>query len=708
MSCHFKRIRAAVLAGASILCLSAVMPATAQTKAKPSPETTADAATEPSQKNDPTTAEIVNAQGEVERVLITGRLEEMLPQQLSQFGTRVDVVTAVDIQNGGYLDIAQSLQNLVPGLFIANQNGPFDYVDISLQGSRIQDVLWLIDGVRINNRLYAGTTPLDMLPSAMVERIEVLEGAQSLFYGTQSIAGAINIVTKEFTENPNGHVSAGFDTNGGRHIDGYFSDTLGGHRFAVFGSADKSDGFQPFPDEDYQPSATDRNRAYEVITLGGKYAYDFSNALRFSASYVHSDVKLDFARNMAARTSAGGAGPAAIAFNEGREDTLSAKFDYAPNEEISVFLKGYYHWWYRYFTRFDHDLDNPGSLVEISNHEFWGFTDYGVNALARYAPTGLGFEFYGGYDFQSYKGNDAVLYIEEQSELVHAVFGEVATTMDLFPNARISAGFRHNMPDFGESATVWNVGARWDITPNLFVRGSVGTAFRLPTAEELFALDPPDAPNWIGNPNLHPESSTNANLGIGGSFGQNVVNWEIIGFWRDVEDFIDVIYDDILEVDVFGNLPGTMEVRGLEFAVSANVSQDFSGRLSFTFNSAELDGEQVDRIPEQHGNLSLDYHPMTMPFGLTFNMRYVGEVHRSLGGLGSVPYGDYLVFDVGGRVFFDAERHHRVDLNVHNLFDEEYTTRVDRVFTDIGANPYVQNSLGWSRTFMLRYTYSFF
>ena len=134
MSWHFKNIRAAVLAGASILCLSAVMPATAQTKAITSPEA-ADAATQPAQKNDPTSAEIVNAQGEVERVLITGRLEEMLPQQLSQFGTRVDVVTAVDIQNGGYLDIAQSLQNLVPGLFIANQNGPFDYVDL-VQGSR--------------------------------------------------------------------------------------------------------------------------------------------------------------------------------------------------------------------------------------------------------------------------------------------------------------------------------------------------------------------------------------------------------------------------------------------------------------------------------------------------------------------------------------------------------------------------------------------
>ena len=220
-----------------------------------------------------------------------------------------------------------------------------------------------------------------------------------------------------------------------------------------------------------------------------------------------------------------------------------------------------------------------------------------MNALARYAPTGLGFEFYGGYDFQSYRGNDAVLYIEEQSELVHAVFGEVATTMDLFPNARISAGFRHNMPDFGESATVWNVGARWDITPNLFVRGSVGTAFRLPTAEELFALDPPDGPTGSEIP-ICIQKTAPTRIGIGGSFGQNVVNWEIIGFWRDVEDFIDTVFDDIEEADTSPTCRAPWKCAASSSRAHSTSTQDISGRVSFTFNCAELDGEQVDRVPE--------------------------------------------------------------------------------------------------------------
>jgi len=44
-------------------------------------------------------------------------------------------------------------------------------------------LLWLVDGVRISNRLYIGTTPLDTIPAHMVERIEIIEGGQGLFYG---------------------------------------------------------------------------------------------------------------------------------------------------------------------------------------------------------------------------------------------------------------------------------------------------------------------------------------------------------------------------------------------------------------------------------------------------------------------------------------------------------------------------------------------
>lgn len=136
----------------------------------------------------------------LEEILVTARsIEDTLPLELARYGHGVATVSADRIAAAGYVDVSSALQFEAPGLFVSPGSGPYDYVDVSLQGSRTGDVLWLIDGVRINNRIYNDTSP-DTLPGNMVERIEVLKGGESLFYGTQGVAGAINIVTRSFSD----------------------------------------------------------------------------------------------------------------------------------------------------------------------------------------------------------------------------------------------------------------------------------------------------------------------------------------------------------------------------------------------------------------------------------------------------------------------------------------------------------------------------
>jgi vitamin B12 transporter len=89
--------------------------------------------------------------------------------------------------------VAEALQAQTPGLYIAANAGPFNYVNVSLQGSRKQDGLWLVDDIRINNRLYAGMTPLDTIPASMIERIEVLDGGQSSHNANVAIGGALPV-----------------------------------------------------------------------------------------------------------------------------------------------------------------------------------------------------------------------------------------------------------------------------------------------------------------------------------------------------------------------------------------------------------------------------------------------------------------------------------------------------------------------------------
>jgi outer membrane cobalamin receptor len=644
----------------------------------------------------------------LDEIVVTAKsLEENLPQQLSQYGTRVVVTTAAQIQDGGYIDVASALQALTPGLYVSSINGPFDYVHISLQGSRTADVLWLVDGIRINNRLYAGTTPLDTIPSGMVERIEVLDGGQALFYGTQAVAGAVNIVTKSFSDHPDGAVSVGGDSNNGKQVQGYFRDTIGSNHFVAYALHDESTGIQPIPDADYQPSGTDRHRSYKVTSVGGKYAYDFTDSLTLSAFYQHTNADLDFAQPMLT----------ANAFNQRNEDLVSARLDYTPSDEFKFYIKDYYHWWISHYTEFDNGSTPysytpgaPGQISIASDHDFWGYRDYGINLLTQIAVN-RGFEYLAGYDFQNYTGRDAVLVIEQQTEHVNAFFGQVRTTPDLIPDAHLAAGVRYNVPSVGQSAVVWNGSGKYDFSKSVFFKASVGTAFRLPTDEELFANDPEDE---RGNPDLKPETSQFANVSLGGvaALGDAQLKWELIGFYRDIKNLIDFQgFDATTNQVVFGNDPDKVSVHGAELTLSAAMTTALSANFDATYSHARQSGSslQFDQVPVMQMKAGLDFHPGDSPFGATVTFVHVGDIDdEPIGaGNGRYGYGNYTVVDLGGRLFLDSGRRQRIDLHLNNAFNKTYFSGLGYGVNDDTGNPYVVHDLGVRRTFSAYYTYRF-
>ena len=643
-----------------------------------------------------------SANAQLAEVLVVGYLEEEIPQELARYGVRVETVSAEEILNGGYYDITETLEKQIPGMFIAARGGVFDYVNVSYQGSRTQDILWLVDGVRINNRLYAGTTPVDTIPAHMMERIEALEGGQSLFYGTQGIAGAVNMVTRGFTQDPEGMIKNGLNSNNGWHTSGYFSDSFGPHQFVVYGSHDEADGFQPFRDQDYQPTSTDRDRSYDVTTFGGKYGIDLFDDLRVSTTYQHTDAKLDHSSPK---------GPA-FAFNSRNEDILTGKINYTPSEMFEFFAKGYYHWWNAGFSQANNTNPPSGTFTFFDDNIPWWFDDYGVNLLGKF-DSGSGVEVFAGYDFQSYVGQDDFLQIAKRKASVHALFSQIRTTDDLFENGRIAFGIRHNMPSDGPDATVWNVSGQWDLTPNLFVRSNLGTSFRLPTAEELFAFD---LCCTTGNPDLEPERGFSVNASIGGTLPIfDSFNWEAVGFFRDIDNLIQS--DGLASgrqingepVEVFINSAGTVETRGFQFVLDTNVTRDLSADASFTYARSEVAGTntQINDIPETLWKFGVDYHPMHMPFGLNVNVIHTGAIYRSLGGFPRQNYGEYTIVDIGARYYIDQDRRHRIGINLQNVFDEEYATRIRSTTPDGGGDPYIYWHLGTPRTLRIDYSFQF-
>ncbi|HEX8316371.1 MAG TPA: TonB-dependent receptor, partial [Flavisolibacter sp.] len=95
------------------------------------------------------------------------------------------------------------LLRYIPGLEL-QARGPFgSQSDITLRGGTFQQVLVLIDGVRVNDPNTGHFTAYIPIAASEIERIEVLKGASSTLYGSDAVGGVIHVITKTFAGKKN-------------------------------------------------------------------------------------------------------------------------------------------------------------------------------------------------------------------------------------------------------------------------------------------------------------------------------------------------------------------------------------------------------------------------------------------------------------------------------------------------------------------------
>jgi iron complex outermembrane recepter protein len=152
-------------------------------------------------------------------VQVTGSLIRSVDVESAQ---PVVTITAQDIQKQGFATVGQFLQNVTANNSSSemSKSDPYDsgpdaggsFVD--LRGLGAQRTLVLIDGRRVGTS-YDGLTNLDTIPVSIIDHVDVLADGASAVYGSDAIAGVVNIITKK---NFNG---AQLDTYDGQYEPGH-------------------------------------------------------------------------------------------------------------------------------------------------------------------------------------------------------------------------------------------------------------------------------------------------------------------------------------------------------------------------------------------------------------------------------------------------------------------------------------------------------
>ncbi|GLS84515.1 TonB-dependent receptor [Paraferrimonas haliotis] len=144
-------------------------------------------------------AEETQVSENVERIAVTG---SRIKRQDMETASPVTTINADQIAAGSYTSVEQILQETTASAGAATgaatNNGGRGVANVDLRGMGAQRTLVLVNGRRMVNSGTGADSSVDLntIPVAMIERIEVLKDGASAVYGSDAIAGVINIITR--------------------------------------------------------------------------------------------------------------------------------------------------------------------------------------------------------------------------------------------------------------------------------------------------------------------------------------------------------------------------------------------------------------------------------------------------------------------------------------------------------------------------------
>ncbi|KAB1855681.1 TonB-dependent receptor [Acinetobacter tandoii] len=356
---------------------------------------------------------------------------------------------------------------------------------IFTRGTNSTHTLVLRDGVRLNTGS-AGSASLAFIDTTDIKQIEVLKGPASVLYGTDAIGGVVQLVSK--TPEKTGAFVTGEIGEHSTYKSVIGADLAENGIYAqIRGQRLESDGTQVTDFKDAQVNAG----AYDQKGFSAKFGIEKE---QYAAS-------VDYSENQGTSTYVDGINDAnwnLIGLKNVSQDfkneiiNVKGRVNLSDNFALHARL-----------SQFKDDLEQNDSHDAIYNttkeaelYSKWQFSPT-QNILAGVATKNVESDVLSGsgyYGVDYDKEVDSTGYFVQhqyQSEKLHTQLGVRVEDHETFG-----------------THTVGQAAARYQILPATSIYTNIGTAFRAPTNNDLYAL------SWGGNPELKPEESVSYEIGL--------------------------------------------------------------------------------------------------------------------------------------------------------------------------------------------------
>jgi iron complex outermembrane receptor protein len=343
--------------------------------------------------------------------------------------------------------------------------------DLSIRGGSFAQTLVLLNGIRLSDAQSAHHN-LDLpVPLDAISNIEVLRGSGSTLYGSDAVAGVVNVVTRPVDpETPiEMRLRAGYGSFGTDEESGFLALKYRAlsQRFSF--ERERSLGFRD--DRDYRNLAL-ASESWVQTKIGLTRVFLSLLDRPFGADQFYGNY------NSWERTKTWLA-----TLRQALGANTSVSFAYRRHTDLYVLLR-----------------DNPAYYTNRHEDETWDLTFRRHDTIAKNAQL-----FYGGEAIAD-EVNSTNLGFHSRKRA--ALYGDLDVRS--FGRFSFNVGLRQEFYGSGQTTALPSFSGGYWLSSKVKLRGSLNRAFRLPNYTDLYYHDPAN----IGNPNLRPERAWNAEGGI--------------------------------------------------------------------------------------------------------------------------------------------------------------------------------------------------